>query len=92
VRDFDLGADFGCALRDDGAVTCWGSNAFGQVGDGRVEPGASSTPSRVAELSDVDEVRSYWTHACARTSDGDVFCWGGGFAARPVRLPRIPQR
>jgi alpha-tubulin suppressor-like RCC1 family protein len=28
------GGEMACALRSDGAVACWGANAFGSLGDG----------------------------------------------------------
>jgi alpha-tubulin suppressor-like RCC1 family protein len=37
-----------CALRDDGAVFCWGDNAFGQLGTG--DHVSRPTPSRVVGL------------------------------------------
>lgn len=44
VKDLSLGAEFSCALTSSGRIMCWGSNEFGQLGDGqhsdRVKPSA----------------------------------------------------
>jgi Regulator of chromosome condensation (RCC1) repeat len=44
VTGIGAGADFSCALKSSGEVLCWGSNTFGQLGDGtttsRPVPGA----------------------------------------------------
>jgi alpha-tubulin suppressor-like RCC1 family protein len=34
AAELGVGDYHSCALRDDGTVRCWGSNAYGQVGDG----------------------------------------------------------
>jgi alpha-tubulin suppressor-like RCC1 family protein len=69
------GAGFGCALRRDGTVRCWGVNASGQVGDGTRTNRAS--PVEVRDLRDVVEISAGLSSMCARLTDGTVRCWGG---------------
>jgi len=64
-----------CALTAGGAVTCWGSDSHGQLGDGAT--GNSTTPVGVPSLtSDVAAVSAGSTHTCALTIAGAVKCWG----------------
>jgi alpha-tubulin suppressor-like RCC1 family protein len=70
-----------CAWKDDGTAWCWGNNLHGQLGNGTTE--SSSVPVQVAGLTGVVEVsvgREY--HACARTAEGAVWCWGGNFSGQ----------
>jgi len=70
----DLSEGF-CVRLDDGTVACWGANGAGQLGRGADVPSNdSSTPARVAGLSDVIAL----DHTCAVTKSGDVWCWGTG--------------
>ena len=46
VIDVGAGAALSCALRNDGAVFCWGSNAMGEMGSG-VVGGIFTTPVAV---------------------------------------------
>lgn len=39
-----LGGDTACALRKDGSIACWGSNAFGQLGTGARDTAPHPTP------------------------------------------------
>ena len=56
------GLDYTCALREDGAAVCWGSNGAGQA-----SPPAGET---FTALSSGDY------HTCALREDGSAVCWG----------------
>jgi alpha-tubulin suppressor-like RCC1 family protein len=61
-------------LLEDTTVACWGSNEFGQLGDGTTNDSASPVP--VANLSGVTAVATGWYHTCALLADGTGACWG----------------
>ena len=79
-----MGAGFyhGCVLRTDGKLFCWGLNNQGQLGIGTTADQhnlaaatAVTFPSTDATIQPVElAVGGY--HACARLSNGKVFCWG----------------
>jgi alpha-tubulin suppressor-like RCC1 family protein len=67
--------DHTCAVIVDGAVTCWGYNPFGQLGDGTHI--SRSVPVAVQGLSGKAAwVAAGWGHTCALTTAGGVHCWG----------------
>ena len=59
---------------DDGALSCWGGNRYGQLGDGTTED--RSEPVHVTQLGDQVAEAAIDSHACARQQDGDLLCWG----------------
>ncbi|TCS39776.1 alpha-tubulin suppressor-like RCC1 family protein [Reinekea marinisedimentorum] len=69
---------FTCALNSSGSVYCWGRNNYGQLGDGEVISSSAKelAPVQVANLTNVKEISTGYSHACALTTDDDVFCWG----------------
>jgi alpha-tubulin suppressor-like RCC1 family protein len=70
VVALDVGADNACAVRNDGRLVCWGSQAGGIS-----LPPASLPVLRVA-LGD--------GHGCALNADGRIGCWGrAGAASQP---------
>jgi hypothetical protein len=63
-----------CALRTDGSVACWGSNACGNFGTGSLKPENASTPI-LSLARDVVAV-GVGDGVCAAHRDGAVSCWG----------------
>lgn len=64
-----------CALRSTGAMSCWGSNDRGQLGDGTTTD--ASSPVQVTGLtSGVVRIEAGFENSCAVTSAGEALCWG----------------
>src|SRR5690606_35197193 len=64
-----------CALASTGAVRCWGSNDYGQLGDGTTTQ--RSTPVPVSGLSSgVRAIAAGRFHTCAVMNAGGMKCWG----------------
>ena len=74
---------------------CWGLGSHGQLGDGSRL--TRQAPVAVSGLSDVAEVHCGDTHTCARTTGGQIYCWGDShdgqlgtgvshFVRQPVRV------
>lgn len=75
-----------CAVRAGGTVVCWGSNAFGRLGDGEVDHGltcgdadCTPTPVAVVGLEDTLDIAAGQLHTCALGGSGAVHCWGANF-------------
>jgi hypothetical protein len=65
-----------CRVHRDGAVTCHGSNANGELGDGH--PLIVLQPVRVGAFSDIVDLRVAQSASCALRKTGTMWCWGGG--------------
>lgn len=72
--DVAVGRHVSCAARDDGRVSCWGTNADGRAGLGDVA--YSAVPLPVEGIDDVARLTAGDAHVCALRTEGRVSCWG----------------
>ena len=97
--DLSMGYWFSCALLDDGSVSCWGHNAYGQLGDADPNLVSKDIPTNIYPFGNNQtavEISSGMYHTCAILTNGSVSCWGknnygqigvgsiGGLFNRPV--------
>jgi hypothetical protein len=68
------GHGFSCALRLRFAY-CWGTNMFGQLGDGTLED--NPLPAPVQQRRPFLSITAGNYHACGLAPDGSAWCWGG---------------
>ncbi|HEX2657032.1 MAG TPA: RCC1 repeat-containing protein, partial [Polyangia bacterium] len=92
-----------CALGDDGAVACWGTNRSGELGLGTIGDPRSCAPGEVGNAALVTlpaaarAIVASREHACALLVTGQVTCWGnnasgqlGTSDTRPRLAPSEP--
>ncbi len=72
------GSTHNCALLSSGAVRCWGSNSFGQLGDGTKSSRLTATPVTGLSSTAVG-VSTNALHTCAVLSTGGAMCWGHNY-------------
>ena len=103
----DYNDGFSLAVASDGNAYAWGSNQYGQLGDGTIT--RRTTPVRVSkpvgaptDFTFVQVSAGYW-HSLAIGNDGNVYAWGdntygqlgngttGGYQTTPVRV-QTPDR
>ena len=71
----ELGGYHSCARLAAGTVYCWGSDAYGQLGDG-TRALRRPTPILVSSLSSVAQLSFGDRHSCGLFVGGTVSCWG----------------
>jgi alpha-tubulin suppressor-like RCC1 family protein len=75
----DHGSESYCAVLSSGAVSCWGFNGFGQLGNATTAN--SSVPVAVSSLTNVTTVVSDGANSyCALLASGGADCWGANFS------------
>jgi len=67
-----------CVLRESGAVACFGSNSYGQVGNGVLSGTVTNGPDTVLNVSGAVALGVGRFHVCAVTAT-DLKCWGDGY-------------
>ena len=74
VKDLAVSTSHTCALVDTGDLYCFGSNYFGELGDGTLDN--SKRALKVAGISGARHVATGAEVSCAVVADGGVSCWG----------------
>jgi alpha-tubulin suppressor-like RCC1 family protein len=91
------GAFHSCALLTSHEVRCWGSDSFGQIGDGHQDNRTLPVPvidASGGRLRDVVQLSAGGNGSCAVLASGEVRCWGnnedgqGGVGAPSTSLLR----
>ncbi|MEL7157412.1 MAG: RCC1 repeat-containing protein, partial [Actinomycetota bacterium] len=98
VGQVSAGGRHSCAVITSGALRCWGSNRYGQLGDGTVLDTNQAVEVLAADgsdqLDDVDHVSAGADHTCVLLDDERVTCWGknddGQIADRIVAQAATP--
>jgi alpha-tubulin suppressor-like RCC1 family protein len=78
-----------CAVRADGTAQCWGSNLYGDLGDGTTVD--SSSIKTVLDLRHIATISTGGNDTCAALVDGTAYCWGDapGPGTRPLPLKGV---
>lgn len=97
-----LGEQHGFSLTAPGVYTAWGSDGFGQHGDGTRS--SSVRPPHELRLAGLVELAAGFAASCGRFTDGEVRCWGSNmngqlgaaipadrmsYSATPLSLPGL---
>jgi alpha-tubulin suppressor-like RCC1 family protein len=87
VTDVSVGGNHVLARTSAGEVLAWGSNFFGELGQGDLAPRAGVVT--VPGLSNVVDMDAGHDHNYAVLADGTVESWGGGVTS-PETVPNLP--
>ena len=79
ATSISMGGDHSCAVTDAGALTCWGSNFSGELGDGTNHHKSLVPVDVVGMSSGVSAVSAGGWHTCAISTSGGLKCWGSNF-------------
>ncbi len=88
------GAQHTCAVDENGLLSCWGFDAYGQLGSGGGRP--TRLPRRVDAIGNVADVSANSWNTCARSPHGELWCWGrnshgeaGNGTTEPIAYPSL---
>jgi alpha-tubulin suppressor-like RCC1 family protein len=73
------GDNHSMALKSDGSVWIWGSNEYGQLGNGTTTMTNQLTPLVNVTVSNITQISAGVFHNLALNSTGKVFVWGDNF-------------
>jgi alpha-tubulin suppressor-like RCC1 family protein len=97
------GDEHTCGLTGDGQAFCWGSNDYGQLGNGGEISQLIAEPVEVSGSLHFSMLTSGFYHTCGLTVDREVYCWGDNLGGQlghdptaflasniPRRVPGLP--
>ena len=76
ATDLSVGDHHSCALLDNGSVTCWGLNNFGQLGDNTTTNRLTPVYAHLPTGSPVVSVSVGPHSSCAILQNSSLYCWG----------------
>jgi alpha-tubulin suppressor-like RCC1 family protein len=81
IVSVSVGDSVACGATADNRAYCWGSQTYGQLGNGVASSGTSTTPALVIGAASrtavsLARVAAGGNHACGLSPSGAAFCWG----------------
>ena len=79
IRQLASGSSHTCALKLDGTIWCWGSPAWGALGNNSGGVQTSRRQDKAVQVRSSEKFVSLavsGSHNCAISEAGDVWCWG----------------
>jgi alpha-tubulin suppressor-like RCC1 family protein len=72
------GVSHTCALLNDGNITCWGYDGFGQLGNGTITGNIDAPPATITLPGNATAtaITAGSAHTCALLNTGNITCWG----------------
>jgi alpha-tubulin suppressor-like RCC1 family protein len=70
------GGNHGCHIWTGGQLYCWGSDTYGQLGNGTA--GTWIVPDDISQGSNYVAISAGNEHTCGLLLGGDAYCWGRG--------------
>jgi alpha-tubulin suppressor-like RCC1 family protein len=87
ATDVAVGGYHACAVVTGGTVMCWGENGGNNLatdtGVNDCDGDDPCPPKAVVGVTNATQLSLGRTHSCARTSDGQVWCWGPDWPPTP---------
>lgn len=74
-----------------GEIYAWGSNSKGDTGTGS-EEGYIASPKKIEGLNNVDEIYSSYYYSFAKTTNGELYAWGGNDYGQLGNGDKVNQR
>jgi len=87
VKGIAAGTYHSVALKENGTLWCWGSDASGQQGNGTQDD--LHAPMRLNDLIDIVAIGAGRSHTVALKSDGSVWAWGTAWGSDPAQLTPV---
>ena len=81
--DLAAGYTHTCVAHEGGEVSCWGSNLYGQLGNGEEGEGSERfEPVKVQGIEDAAAVAANHFNSCVLHESGEVSCWGANWSSQ----------
>ncbi|MFN8930424.1 MAG: RCC1 domain-containing protein, partial [Alphaproteobacteria bacterium] len=66
-----------CGIGNNGRAYCWGTNWYGQLGDGTTTDRNTPTPVPLPDgVTSFTSITAGWEHSCGIGNNGRAYCWG----------------